>query len=203
MRTARPLAPLTHRQGWKSVSASTAALLRVCDRQTLSGSDGDDTRVNTASRWVGAFGAAVCVAAAIVMFVAAFLPYTGGNWGDALHGPTQITMSIIGGSDVWVVLGTVVTLGLVAAVHLGGFRRHATGFIALAASLLSLGLAFKLPSTWKLDGVVYGEPYLLYVGYYVFLRGAMAAVFGALLMVVAGFVGSPAKTEAPMHPSPS
>jgi hypothetical protein len=137
------------------------------------------------------------------MCVAAFLPYTGGNWGDALNGPVQVTLSIVSGSAAWFVLGTVVALGLVAAVHLSGFRRHATGFIGLAASLLSLGLAFKLPSTWKLDGVVYGEPYLLYVGYYVFLRGAVAAVVGALLMDIAGFVGSPAKTAAPMHPSPS
>jgi hypothetical protein len=165
--------------------------------------DGHDTNVRTASRLVGAFGAVVCLAAAVVMCVATFLPYTGGNWGDALNGPVQVTLSIVSGSDAWFVLGTVVTLGIVAATHLGGFRRHATSFVALAASLLTLGLAFKLPSTWKLDGVVYGEPYLLYVGYYVFLRGAVAAVFGALLMVVASFVRSPATTEAPMHPSPS
>ena len=53
-------------------------------------------------------------------------------------------------------------LGLVAAIHLVGVRRQATGFIALAASLVALGLALKLPGTWKQDGVVYGEPYLLY-----------------------------------------
>jgi hypothetical protein len=178
-------------------------LFQVGYRHPSFGSGDDDTSVSTASRWVGAFGAVVCLAAAVVMCVAAFLPYTGGNWGDALNGPVQVTLSIVSGSAAWLVLGTIVALGLVAAVHLSGFRRHATGFIGLAASLLSLGLAFKLPSTWKLDGVVYGEPYLLYVGYYVFLRGAVAAVVGALLMVIAGFVGSPAKTAAPMHPSPS
>ena len=48
---------------------------------------------------------------------------------------------------------------------------------------MSLGLAIKLPSTWKLDGVTYGEPYLLYDGFYVFFAGAVAAVAGALLMV--------------------
>lgn len=101
--------------------------------------------MRTASRWVGAFGAAVCIAAAVVMCVATFLPYTGGNWGDGLDAPTQVTMSIISGSDVWFVLGTVVTLGLVAASHLAGIRRQATGFMVLAASLLSLGLAIKLP----------------------------------------------------------
>ena len=99
-------------------------------------------------------------------------------------------MSIVSGSDVWFVLGTVVTLGFVAAYHLGGVRHQATGFIALAASLVSLGLALKLPGTWKQDGVVYGEPYLLYSGFYVFLAGAVTAVLGALLMVVTSFVGS-------------
>jgi hypothetical protein len=202
MRTARPLAPLTHRQGWKSVSASTAALLRVCDRRSRRGSDGDDTNVRTASGSVGALGAVVCVVATVVMCVAAFLPYTGGNWGDGLDAPTQVTMSIVSGSDVWFVLGTVVTLGFVAATHLVGVRRHAIRFIALAASLLSLGLALKLPGTWKQDGVVYGEPYLLYAGFYVFLGGAVTAVLGALLMAVTDLVGLSPKAEAPMSPSP-
>lgn len=137
------------------------------------------------------------------MCVASFLPYTGGNWGDGLDAPAQVTMSIVSGSDVWFVLGTVVTLGFVAASHLGGVRRHEAGFIALAASLLSLGLALKLPGTWKQDGVAYGEPYLLYTGFYVFLVGAVTAVLGALLMVATGFVGSPPKARAPMYPSPS
>jgi hypothetical protein len=141
--------------------------------------------------------------AALVMCVAAFLPYTGGNWGDGLDAPTQITVSIVSGSDVWLVLGTVLTLGFVAASHLGGVRRQATGFIVLAASLVSLGLALKLPGTWKQDGLAYGEPYHLYAGFYLFLSGAMTAVLGALLMVVTGFVGSPANAEAPMYPSPS
>jgi hypothetical protein len=116
---------------------------------------------------------------------------------------SPITMSIVSGSDVWFVLGTVVTLGIVAAYHLRGLRRQATGFIALAASLLSLGLALKLPGTWKQDGVTYREPYLLSAGFYVFLGGAVTAVFGALLMVVAGLVGVSPKAEAPMSPSPS
>ena len=146
--------------------------------------------MRTATRWAGAFGAVVCVVAAVVMCVAAFLPYTGGNWGDGLQtngqGASQVTISIISGSDAWFVLATVITLALVAAAHLVGVRRHATGAIALAASLVTLGLALKLPGTWMQDGVVYGEPYLLYVGYYVFLRGALAAVAGALLMTLAG-----------------
>jgi hypothetical protein len=145
--------------------------------------------------------------AAVVMCVAAFLPYTGGNWGDGLltgnEVSSPITMSIVGGSDVWLVLGTVVTLGFVAAYHLGGIHRHATGFIALAASLVALGLALKLPGTWKQDGVVYGEPYVLYAGFYVFLGGAVTAIVGALLMVVTGFAGLSPKAEAPMSPSPS
>jgi hypothetical protein len=193
--------------GWQSIPASTAALLQVCDRRSPSGSDGDDTNVRTASRSVGVLGAVVCVVATFVMCVAAFLPYTGGNWGDGLltgnEVSSQVTMSIINGSDVWFVLGTVLTLGFVAAYHLGGVRRQATGFIALAASLVALGLALKLPGTWKQDGVVYGEPYLLYAGFYVFLGGAVTAVLGALVMVVTVFVGSSPKAEAPMYPSPS
>jgi hypothetical protein len=152
---------------------------------------------------VGALPGAVCAVGAATMLVATFLPYTGGNWGDGLDGPTKVTMSIVSGSDVWLVLGTVVSLGFVAAFHLRGFRRQATGFIALAASLLSLGLALKLPGTWKQDGVVYGEPYLVYSGFYVFLGGAVTAVLGGLLMVVTMLVGSSPKTEAPMEPSPS
>ena len=68
---------------------------------------------------------------------------------------------------------------------------------------MALGLALKLPGTWKQDGVVYGEPYLLYSGFYVFLGGAVTAVLGALLMVVTGVVGLSPKAEAPMSPSPS
>jgi hypothetical protein len=199
----RPARP----DGWQFLSASTAALPQVCDRRSPGGSVGDDTNVRTASRSVGALGAVVCVVAAVVMCVAAFLPYTGGNWGDGLltgnEVSSQVTVSIISGSDVWFVLSTVVTLGFVAAYHLGGGRRQATGFIALAASLVALGLALKLPGTWKQDGVVYGEPYLLYAGFYVFLGGAVTAVLGALLMVVTGFVGLSPKAEAPMSPSPS
>jgi hypothetical protein len=167
----------------------------------------DDTNVRTASRSVGAVGAAGCVVAAVVMCAAAFLPYTGGNWGDGLltgnEVSSQVTMSIVNGSDVWFVLGTVVTLGVVAAYHLGGVRRPATGFIALALALLTLGLALKLPGTWKQDGIVYGEPSLLYSGYYVFFAGALTAVIGATLMVVAGLTGKPRKAAAPLSPSPS
>ena len=159
--------------------------------------------MRTASRWVGAFGAVVCVAAAVVMGVAAFLPYTVGNWGDGLDAPTQITISIISGSDAWFVLGIVVTLGLVAGSHLVGTRRQATGFIALAASLVALGLALKLPGTWKQDGVVYGEPYLLYTGFYVFLAGAVAAVPGAFLMTVTGLMQPNPRAATLAVPAPS
>jgi hypothetical protein len=149
----------------------------------------------------------ICLIGAALMGVAAFLPYTGGNWGDGLLSgnqvPSQVTMSIVSGSDAWFVLGTVLTLGFVAAYHLGGRRRHATGLIALAASLVALGLALKLPGTWKQDGVVYGEPYLLYSGFYLFLGGAVTAVVGALLAVVTSFVGLSTKVEAPVSPSPS
>jgi hypothetical protein len=182
---------------------TTAPLPQVGDRRSLRGTDGDDTNVRTVSRWVGALGAAVCVVAAVVMCVASFLPYTGGNWGDGLDAPTQVTMNVIGGSDVWLVLGTVVTMGVVAAWHLGGARRQAAGFVVLAAALLSLGLSLKLAGTWKLDGVVYGEPYLLYAGFSVFLDGAVTAIAGALLMVIAGFLGSLPKAKAPMSLSRS
>jgi hypothetical protein len=184
-------------------SLDEAPLPQVCDPRLPSGSGCDDGNVRIALRVLGALGAVVCMVAAVVMSVATFLPYTGGNWGDGLNGPTQVTMNIISGSDVWFVLGTVVTLGFVAAYHLGGVRRDATGYIALAASLLSLGLALKLPGTWKQDGVVYGEPYLLFAGFYVFLAGALTAVFGALLMVATGVTSSSAKAEPSMHPSPS
>jgi hypothetical protein len=141
------------------------------------------------------------------MSVAAFLPYIGGNWGDGLltgnEVSSPVTMSIISGSDVWFVLGAVVTLGFVAAFHLGGVRRQTTGFVALAASLVALGLALRLPGTWKQDSVVYGEPYLLFAGFYVFLAGAVTAVIGALLMVAGAFAGTSTKAETPLSPLPS
>ena len=174
----------------------------MCDRRFAEPSGDDDTGVRTASRWVGAFGAAVCVAASVVMGVAAFLPYTGGNWGDGLDAPTQVTLSIISGSDAWFVLGAVVTLGFVAACHVGGFHRQATACIALAASLVTLGLAIKLPGTWMQDGVVYGEPYLLFTGFYVFFVGAVVAVPGALLMALAGLM-RPHAQPATLSPAPS
>lgn len=152
---------------------------------------------------MGLLGAVVCVMAALVMFVAAFLPYTGGNWGDGLNAPTQLTVSIVTGSDVWFVLGTLVTLGFVAVCHLAGIQRRAAGFIALVASLVSLGLAIKLPSTWMQDGVTYGEPYLLFAGFYVFLAGAASAVAGAMLMVASGLTTWPRSAEQPLlHPRP-
>ena len=173
----------------------TAALPQVCDRRSPIGAYGDDVNVRVASRLVGVFGAVVCMLAAAVMCVASFLPYTGGNWGDGLNAPTLITISIVSGSDVWLVLGTVAALALVAAYHLGGARRPAAGFIALALALVTLGLAIKLPSTWKLDGVTYGEPYLLFAGFYVFLGGAVAAIFGALLMVASAHMRRPRRNE--------
>ena len=159
------------------------------------------------TRWVGAFGAVVCVAAAVVMCVAAFLPYTGGNWGDGLQtngqGSSQVTINIVSGSDAWFVLATVITLALVAAAHLVGVRRHATGAIALAASLVTLGLALELPGTWQQGSVVPGEPYLLYIGFYVFLAGAVAAVAGALLMTIAGLMRAHAQAATLSVPAPS
>jgi hypothetical protein len=143
-------------------------------------------------RFLTAVPGVLCLLAAGVMGVATFLPYTGGYWGDGLLTANETqsltTMNIVGGSDVWLVLGTVVILGVVAAYHLGGVRRPAAGFIALALALVSVGLAIKLPSTWKLDGVTYGEPYLLFAGFYVFFAGALTAVVGALLLVATGLI---------------
>lgn len=160
------------------------------------------------SRWIGALGAVLCVLASVVMCVAAYLPYTGGNWGDGLptgnEVSTQVTVNIVSGSDVWLVLGTVITLGFVAALHLGGARRQFTGLIALVASLVALGLALKLPGTWQQADieVVPGEPYLLFAGFYVFLGGAVTAVFGALLMVAGGLLGVSLKAEPLLPTSP-
>jgi hypothetical protein len=149
---------------------------------------------------------AVCVLAAALMTAAAFLPYTGW-YGDGLLAadefPNQVSVSLINGSDVWFVLGTVVAPGVAAACHLAGIRRHVTGLFALGASLVALGLALKLPGTYKQDGVIYGTPYLLDAGFYVFLGGAVTAVVGALLMVLTGLVGAHPKAETPLHTSPS
>jgi hypothetical protein len=197
-------------QGPPAVSAlpSPALLPQVRDSRCQDASERDDNDVRSVSRWIGALGAVLCVLASVVMCVAAYLPYTGGNWGDGLptgnEVSTQVTVNIVSGSDVWLVLGTVITLGFVAALHLGGARRQFTGLIALVASLVALGLALKLPGTWQQADieVVPGEPYLLFAGFYVFLGGAVTAVFGALLMVAGGLLGVSLKAEPLLPTSP-
>jgi hypothetical protein len=148
----------------------------------------------------------VCVIAAATMFVATFLPYIGW-YGDGLLAAdeysNQVTTTLITGSDVWFVLGTVVTLGVVAVGHIVGFSRRLTGFFALGASLVAVGLAVKLPGTWLQDGVTYGTPYLVDAGFYVFLGGALTSVVGAVLMSATGLAGSHSKAERPMSPLPS
>jgi uncharacterized membrane protein YkgB len=146
------------------------------------------------------------VIAAATMFVATFLPYIGW-YGDGLLAvdeyPNQVTTTVIAGSDVWFVLGTVVTLGGAAVGHIAGFRRRFTGLLALAASLVAVGLAMKLPGTWLQDGVTYGTPYLVDAGFYVFVGGALMSVVGAVLMAAIGLAGSHSKAERPMSPLPS
>ena len=147
----------------------------------------------------------VCLLAALVMAAAVFLPYTGFPTDGLVVGdgpPDQITMNIVGGSDVWYVFGTIATLGVVAGCHLAGIRRRIAGLVALGVSLVGLGLALKLPGTWQQTAVVYGEPYVLDAGFYVLLAGAVTALLGALLMVANG-VGLAPKAEAPLSPSPS
>src|SRR6202043_1599663 len=128
-------------------------MCRIGDWRSGRRSDGDDSRMRSRMTLAATASGAICLIGAAVMRAAAFLPYTGGNWGDGLLSgnevSSQVTMSIVSGSDAWFVLGTLVTLGCVAAYHLGGRRRHATGFIALAASLVALGLALKLSGTRK------------------------------------------------------
>jgi hypothetical protein len=160
----------------------------------------------TRARLVGIVSGVVCLVGVALMLAGAFLPYTGW-YGDGLltagEYPQQVSVSLIGGSDVWFVLGTTVTLGVFAARSLAGVRGYVTGFFALGASLVALGLALKLPGTYMQDGVTYGQPYLLDAGFYVFLAGAMSAVVGSMLMVVTGFVGAHSKAGTPLYPSPS
>jgi hypothetical protein len=151
-------------------------------------------------RWTGVVGAGLCVLATVAMCVASYLPYTGGNWGDGLQtgneGFSLVTVNIISGSDVWLVLATVISIGFVAVSHLGGARPQLTSLIALGASVVALGLALKLPGTWQVGEAVPGEPYLLFAGFYVFVCGAVTAVVGALLMVVSSFARLAPNAEA-------
>jgi hypothetical protein len=139
------------------------------------------------------------------MTAAAFLPYTGW-YGDGLltagEYPQQVSVSLITGSDVWLVLGTTVTFGFVAAWHVAGIRRRVSGLFAVGTSLVALGLALKLPGTYQQDGVTYGQPYLLDAGFYVFLGGAVTAVLGSLLMVSTGPFSGYRKPATPLPPSP-
>ncbi len=148
---------------------------------------------------MGVLPAAVCLVAAVLMGVAAFLPFTGW-YGDGLNGccapPEQVSMSLINGSDVLFVLGTIIALGVFAAANLAGVRRRLTALLAAGASLVALGLALKLPGTYMQDGVTYGQPYLLDAGFYLFLGGAAAAVVGALLVVMTSFARSRPSAEA-------
>jgi uncharacterized membrane protein YkgB len=138
------------------------------------------------------------------MFVATFLPYLGW-YGDALPAadeyPNQVYSTLITGSDVVFVVGTIVVLAGAAVCHMAGFHRRLTGVIALGASLVALGLAVKLPGTYL--GSDYGMPYLTDAGVYVFRDGALTSLVGALLMAVTGLAGVSPKSAIPMAPSPS
>jgi hypothetical protein len=176
------------------------------DRRLKSRQGGDDNHMPTGARLVGVLAGVVCLVAVALMLAAAFLPYTGW-YGDGLltadEYPLQVSVSLIGGTDVWFVLGTIVTLGVFAARSLAGVSGHVTGFFALGASLVALGLALKLPGTSMQDGMTYGQPYVLDAGFYVFLGGAVTAVVGSLLMVVTGFVSAHSIAGTPLYPSPS
>jgi hypothetical protein len=140
------------------------------------------------------------------MFGATFLPYIGW-YGDGIatpdQYPNQVYSTLISGSDAVFVFGTIFVLAAVATYHVAGFGRRLNGLIGLGASVVAMGLAVKLPGTYLLDGIAYGTPYMTDPGVYVFLGGAVASTVGALLMVGTGFVGSPSKAAAPLHPTPS
>jgi hypothetical protein len=153
---------------------------------------------------VGSLPGAVCAIGAVIMGAATFVPYVGW-YGDGLltadQYPNQVSGSLLTGSDDWLVLGVIVTLVAVAVCHVAGFRRRATGFFALGASLVAVGLAVKLPGTYLQDGVTHGTPYLLDAGVYVFLGGAVTSVVGALLMAATGLGRSHSKVEIPLSSS--
>ena len=162
--------------------------------------------MRTVSRWVGAFGAVVGVAAAVVMGVATFLPYTGGNWGDGLltgnEVASTVTMNIVSGSDAWFVLGTVVILGVCRrmssrGISPPGHRLHRSGGItavARAGTQAPRNMEAGRRGVWRALSPL--------SGFYVFLGGAVTAVFGALLMVAAGFVDSLLRSEIADVPVP-
>jgi hypothetical protein len=155
---------------------------------------------------VGVLGAVTCLGAAAVMGVAAFLPYTGW-YGDGLDGccaaPQQISVRLIDGPDVLFALVTVMAVGLFAAFNLAGDRRRLTGLLAIGASIAALGIALKLPGTYRQDGLTYGWPYLLDTGFYLFLGGAVAAVVGALLVLMASLGASRPGTDTQALPAAS
>jgi hypothetical protein len=76
------------------------------------------------------------------MGVATCVPYVGW-YGDGLltadQYPNQVSSTLVTGSDVWLVLGIIATLVVAAVCHVAGFRRRATGLIALGASLVAVG----------------------------------------------------------------
>jgi hypothetical protein len=149
--------------------------------------DGDDTRVRLWSRVVGILPGTVCTMGAAIMFVATFLPYLGW-YGDALpvadEYPNQVSSRLISGSDVGLVVGTIVILAVAAACHMAGFHRRITSVIALGASLVAVDLAVKLPGTFP--GSNYGMPYLIDAGVSVFRDGALTSLVAAVLMAVTG-----------------
>jgi hypothetical protein len=144
------------------------------------------------------------VIGAAIMGAATFVPYVGW-YGDGLltadEYPNQVSSTLITGSDVWFVLGVIATLVVAAVCHVAGFRRRATNFLALGASLVAAGLAVKLPGTYFQDGIMYGTPHLIDVGVYMFLGGAATSVVGALLMAATGLGRSRSKVELPLTSS--
>ena len=165
---------------------------------------GEDINVRLGSRVLGVLPGTVCAIGAATMFVATFLPYLGW-YGDALPAaddyPNQVYSTLITGSDAVFVVGVIVILAAVAGCHMAGFHRRMTGFIALGASLVGVGLAVKLPGTYL--GSDYGLPYLTDAGVYLFRDGALTSLIGALVMAVSGLAGVHPKSAVPMAPSPS
>jgi hypothetical protein len=143
--------------------------------------------------------AVVCLLAAVLMSVAAMLPFLeaptyGGLSGCCGPQTTQLVHSLLQGYDaVWVLL-IVLILGAASASNVVGIRPRIAAICCLAASIAALAFAFLETSSggsrvltggWGLPNTYGTSEHLAFdAGFYLFLGATGVAIVTSVIMLV-------------------
>jgi hypothetical protein len=147
----------------------------------------------------------ICLIAVAVMSLASFLPYLQYPWTEGIYsfpsvgaptGPAPTT-SLAQGSDAFVVLVTLVVVGLVAAANLVGIRRRITGVASFGTALIAVATGASFPST-----LVIGPPVIDY-GFFVFVVAGTVAAIAGLVMVLMSFRDARPRNAPALRPTPT